>query len=69
VIGPATRKHFYKALALAGEAERNLHPGRLMHYALVPLVTAVIEIIRGVAFVMLSDEVEIKVKEASDEPE
>lgn len=65
MIGPASRRHFHKALQLASEAERNLVPGQLRDRALLPLLHGVIELIRGIAFVFLSDEVEIKVKEGT----
>lgn len=63
MIGPAARKHFYKALQLTGEAEAHLHPGVPVGRVALPLFRAVIEMVRGCAFVMLSDEVEIKVRE------
>jgi hypothetical protein len=65
MIGPAARQHFFKALHLAAEAERNLIPGQLIERAMVPLARSLIEVVRGIAFVLLSDDVEIRVKEQS----
>lgn len=67
MIGPAAREHFQKALYLANEAERNLVPGNLRDRALMPLARALIEVVRGIAFVLLSNDVEVKVKEGSRE--
>jgi hypothetical protein len=63
MIGPASRRHFMRALQAADEADRNLVPGVQYDRALMPLAHALIHMIRGVAFAFLEGEVKIQGEE------
>lgn len=60
MIGPASRHHFHKALAAAGRAESHIHPGALIIDVQRDLALAQIELVRGIAFAFMQDEVSVK---------
>lgn len=60
MIGPATRRHFLKALNHAGRAELSMQPGEQIETTQRELMTAQIEVLRGIAFAFLEGEVTLR---------